>query len=141
MTELERGAPPQPGAVELVAELRARGTPVGLASNSPREFVERALAVSGMAGAFDSVLTGGEVASPKPAPDVYLESCARLGADPGRSVALEDSPTGVASAVAAGMLVIGVPSLEGVDLSDAPIVAPSLRDAAVRRAVGLALAA
>jgi beta-phosphoglucomutase-like phosphatase (HAD superfamily) len=56
-------------------------------------------------------------------------------------VALEDSPTGVAAAVAAGMYVVGVPSLEGVDLSAADLVADSLDDDAVWQAVGLRLAA
>jgi HAD superfamily hydrolase (TIGR01509 family) len=141
MAEVGRSAPPRPGAVELVEALRAQGTPVGLASNSFRGFVDTALAVSGLAGHFDLVVTSEEVAHPKPAPDVYLESCRRLGADPTGSVALEDSPTGVSSAVEAGMFVVAVPSLEGVDLSAAHLLAPSLGAEEVWRAVGLRLAA
>jgi HAD superfamily hydrolase (TIGR01509 family) len=141
LDELGDGAPPRPGALELLEALRAQGTPVGLASNSFRAFVDAALAPGDLAARFGSVLSFEEVARPKPAPDIYLESCARLGADPADSVALEDSPTGVAAAVAAGMRVVAVPSLEGVDLSAAHLVAPSLADDAVRRAVGLRLAA
>src|SRR4051794_10954330 len=139
--ELDEGAPPRPGALELLEALRAQGTPVGLASNSFRAFVDAALAPGDLAPRFGSVLSFEEVAHPKPAPDIYLESCARLGADPADSVALEDSPTGVAAAVAAGMYVVAVPSLEGVDLSAAHLVAPSLSDERVWGAVGLCLAA
>ena len=139
--ELEQGAPARPGALELLEALRAQGTPVGLASNSFRAFVEAALAPLGLAERFGSVLSFEEVEHPKPAPDVYLESCSRLGADPADSVALEDSPTGVAAAAAAGMFVVAVPSMEGVDLSAAHLIAPSLADEAVWRAVGLRLAA
>jgi len=81
------------------------------------------------------------VARPKPAPDVYAESCRALGAPPERSIALEDSPTGVAAAVAAGMFVIGVPSLIGVTLEQAHLVAPSLHAAEVWDALGLRMAA
>src|SRR4051794_1761829 len=124
--EVARAAPPQPGAREVVAALRAAGVPLGLASNSPTALVELALRVAGLDDAFDSVLTAEDVEHPKPAPDVYLASCRALGAEPGRAIALEDSHTGVGAAVAAGMFVIGVPSLEGVGLDEAHLVAPSL---------------
>jgi HAD superfamily hydrolase (TIGR01509 family) len=141
MEEVLRGAPPMPGAVELLAELRRRGVPVGLASNSLREFVDRALAVSGMADGFEVTLAGDEVARPKPAPDLYLGVAARLGVATEDCVALEDSQTGVAAARAAGMFVIGVPNLAGVELPEADLVAGSLRDPAVHAALGLRAAA
>ena len=101
--EVARAAPPQPGARELIAELRATGVPLGLASNSPRGLVELALRVAGLDTVFDSVLTADDVEHPKPAPDVYLASCRALGAQPGLSIALEDSHTGVGAALAAGL--------------------------------------
>jgi beta-phosphoglucomutase-like phosphatase (HAD superfamily) len=61
----------------------------------------------------------------KPAPDLYLAACRRLAAVPGRSVAFEDSATGVASARAAGMFVIAVPSVPGA-LLDAQLTYDSL---------------
>lgn len=128
----------RPGAVELLAALRAAGTPVGLASNSPSAFARRVLASAGVdAGHFDVLLGADDVAHPKPAPDLYLAACERLGAAPGQSVALEDSPTGVAAARAAGMTVIGVPYLDDLPL-DADVVASSLADPAVHAALGLA---
>jgi HAD superfamily hydrolase (TIGR01509 family) len=141
MDEVLRGAPPMPGAVELVAEFRGRGVPVGLASNSLREFVDRALRVSGMEGAFDATLAGDEVAAPKPAPDVYLGVAERLGVAPRDCTALEDSHTGVAAARAAGMYVIGVPSLAGIELPEADLVADSLAAPALRARLGLRAAA
>ena len=54
-----------------------------------------------------------EVARPKPAPDLYLRACELLGVEPSRCVAFEDSATGAASARAAGLYVIAVPSLPG----------------------------
>lgn len=134
--EVVAGAPPMPGAVDLVQALRDAGTPVALASNSTRGFVERTLGLAGLGDVFDAVVAADEVALPKPAPDVYLEAARLLGADPSRCAALEDSQTGIAAARAAGMLVIGVPSLEGVAL-EADVVAPALTDPRVRAALGL----
>jgi HAD superfamily hydrolase (TIGR01509 family) len=115
------------GARELLHCLRQRGTPIGLVSNSPLVFVQRSLEIVGFHDRFDVVLSAHEVAAPKPAPDPYLEACRRLEVDPGPSViALEDSPTGVAAARAAGLTVIGVPSLDGIELLEAHEIAESL---------------
>jgi HAD superfamily hydrolase (TIGR01509 family) len=138
MEELQQGAPPMPGVVELLGALREAGIAVALASNSPAEFVDRALRTAGMTKAFDAVVTADRVQRPKPAPDVYLAAAAAVGAEPARCVALEDSETGVAAARAAGMVVIGVPSLPGITLDAADLVAPSVADARVWALVGLA---
>jgi HAD superfamily hydrolase (TIGR01509 family) len=130
------GAAPRPGAAELVSELRGR-MPLGVASNSPRVLVDLALASSGLGDVWGATVCGDEVEDLKPAPDIYLEACRQLGAPAEETVALEDSPTGVAAARAAGMYVIGVPSVDGVAL-EAALVASSLADAPVRRALGLA---
>jgi len=136
LLELEREVLARPGAVALLEALRAAGRPVGMASNSPRAIVDRALQAAGIAAHFDRTIAGDEVAHPKPAPDIYLTLAAALGVDPAACVALEDSPTGVRAARAAGMFVIGIPSLEGIVL-EADLVAPSLDDAAVRARLGL----
>jgi HAD superfamily hydrolase (TIGR01509 family) len=127
LEEIGVQADPQPGAVALLARLREEGIPLGLASNSNRDFVERALATAGVALAtFDAILTGDEVPSPKPAPDIYLLICEELGVSPKRTAVLEDSPTGVAAAVAAGCFVIGIASLAGVVLDQADLAIDSL---------------
>lgn len=134
VAELEHGVEAMVGARELLHSLKQRGTPIGLVSNSPLRFVWRSLEIVGFHDRFDVVLSAHEVAAAKPAPDPYLEACRRLGVQPGPGVvALEDSPTGVAAARAAGLTVIGVPSLEGIALEEAHHIAESLLDEVVAR--------
>jgi HAD superfamily hydrolase (TIGR01509 family) len=136
VAELEHGVEAMVGAAELLHRLQQRGTPIALVSNSPLVFVQRSLEIVGFADRFDVVLSAHEVAAPKPAPDPYLEACRRLGVEPGPDVvALEDSPTGVAAARAAGLTVIGIPSVEGVALDEADHIAVSLLDDVVSRHV------
>ncbi len=138
VAELEHGVEAMVGARELLHKLKQRGTPIGLVSNSPLRFVRRSLEIVGFHDRFDVVLSAHEVAAPKPAPDPYLEACRRLGVEPGPEVvALEDSPTGVAAARAAGLTVIGIPSLDGIALEEAHHLAESLLDAVVARRLAL----
>jgi HAD superfamily hydrolase (TIGR01509 family) len=138
VAELEHGVEAMIGARELLQALRQRGTPIGLVSNSPLHFVTRSLQLVGFEDHFDIVLSAHEVAAPKPAADPYLEACRRLGVEAGPDVvALEDSPTGVAAARAAGLTVIGVPSIEGVALEQAHHLAESLMDDVVARRLAL----
>jgi HAD superfamily hydrolase (TIGR01509 family) len=127
---------PMPGAVALLAALGAAGVPVGLVSNARRRFVERGLRSAGLLEAFAVIVSADDVARPKPAPDPYLAGAAALGVEAGACAVLEDSPTGLAAGRAAGALTIGVPSLPGVTL-DADVVASSLEDPTVWRALGL----
>jgi len=103
------GLPLLPGAVEAVHGLADRW-PLGLASSSNRELIETFLDLAGLCGEFRVVVSSEEVGRGKPSPDVYLEVCDRLGADPARSVAVEDSANGLRAAAAAGMAVIAVPN-------------------------------
>lgn len=139
VAELEHGVEAMIGARELLERLRERGSPIGLVSNSPVVFVRRSLELAGFHEHFDVVISAHEVAAPKPAPDPYLEACRRLGVEAGPDViALEDSPTGVAAARAAGLTVIGIPSVEGVELEEAHHLAESLLDAGVAERLALA---
>ncbi len=132
VAELEHGVEAMIGARDLLEQLKAQGTPIGLVSNSPLRFVVRSLEIVGFQSIFDVVVSAHEVAAPKPAPDPYLEACRRLGVEAGPAVvALEDSPTGVAAARAAGLTVIGVPSVKGVELEEAHHIAASLLDSVV----------
>ena len=138
VVELEHGVEAMLGARELLHSLSTRGTPLGLVSNSPLIFVQRSLEIVGFTDRFDVVVSAHEVTAPKPAPDPYLEACRRLSVEAGPSVvALEDSPTGVAAARAAGLTVIGIPSLEGIELDEAHEIADSLLDAVVSRRLSL----
>jgi HAD superfamily hydrolase (TIGR01509 family) len=110
MEELYRARLPLlPGAVEGVRAL-ARRWPLGLASSSNREIIDLVLGLAGLAQTFSATVSSEEVKRGKPAPDVYLEAARRLGVDPRRCVAVEDSSNGLRSADAAGMIVIAVPN-------------------------------
>jgi HAD superfamily hydrolase (TIGR01509 family) len=125
----EHGVDPMPGAAELVVALADR-VPVAVASNTREADTRRVLARSGLPDVFTAIVCAGDGIAPKPAPDVYLAACAALGAEPSVAIALEDSPTGVAAARAAGMHVIGVPSTPGVPL-DAHRIVASLTDVTI----------
>jgi HAD superfamily hydrolase (TIGR01509 family) len=126
LAALEREARPVDGADALVAELRGR-IPIAVCSNSSRDLVETALRGAGL-GAFDAIVAAEDVPHAKPAPDPYVEACRRLGVAPGRAAAVEDSPAGVASAKAAGMLVIGLAASAEIKLDGADLVVASLRE-------------
>jgi HAD superfamily hydrolase (TIGR01509 family) len=98
-----------PGAREAVERIAARW-PLGLASSSNRPLIDFVLEVSGLAPFFRATVSSEEVARGKPAPDVYLEAARRLGVDPTRSAAIEDSHNGILSAAAAGMRVVAIPN-------------------------------
>ena len=96
--------PALPGAREAVERLAARW-PLGLASSSNRELIDLALELLGVEHLFAATVSSEEVASGKPAPDVYLEAARRLGVDPTEAAAVEDSNNGILAAKAAGMRV------------------------------------
>ncbi|MEV0189992.1 HAD family phosphatase [Kitasatospora purpeofusca] len=100
---------PRPGALALLAELRDARVPTALVSASPRRVVDMVLGTIGRDW-FAVTLAAEDTPRTKPAPDPYLAAAARLGLDPAVCVAVEDTPTGVASASAAGCAVLAVPS-------------------------------
>jgi HAD superfamily hydrolase (TIGR01509 family) len=97
------------GAVAAVEEL-ASSWPLAVASSSNRRLIDRVLEVSGLAPCFQVTVSSEEVARGKPAPDVYLEAARRLGVEPTRCVAIEDSASGIRSAHTAGMHVVAIPN-------------------------------
>lgn len=125
--ELQAQVDARPGAVELVKRLRG-SVRLGLASNSPRFLVNAALGSAGFEDAFDAVVSADDVANHKPAPDLYLLACERLGVAPAEAVALEDTASGIASAKAAGLTCIAVPQFAETDVSAADRVIDSLED-------------
>ena len=118
----------RPGAIELVQQLRATDVLLGLASNSPRVLVDDALRTAGLLDAFEVIVTSDDVAKAKPAPDIYLLACERLGVSPDDALALEDSASGVTAAKAAGLTVIGVPQFAETDVTAADRVIASLEE-------------
>lgn len=106
--------PWQAGAQELLAALVAAGVPLALVTSS---FAVLAEPFARAAGVFDVVVSGDEVRHPKPHPEPYVTAAERLGVDITRCVAIEDSPSGLASAGASGARVLAVQVL-------VPVVAP-----------------
>ncbi|WP_268817755.1 HAD family hydrolase [Streptomyces sp. 3213.3] len=123
------GAQPMPGAADVVARLAVR-VPVAVASNGPRVLLDKSLAHGGLSRWLPITVSGDDVATPKPHPACYLAACTQLGVDPGRTLAVEDSPVGARAAHAAGMTVLGVGNLTRGPHVHAHV--PTLDDAALR---------
>lgn len=107
----QAGLPLRPGILELLDLLKTHGVPRAVATSTRQPRANRKLGASGLLPYFDAVVTSSDVQHPKPAPDIYLLAAQRLGKDPARCLALEDSPAGTRAAVAAGMTAIQVPDL------------------------------
>lgn len=103
------GVPVKAGVTEILTFLQARRIPAALATSTRRERTERRMKMTGLERCFQAVITGDQVAHSKPNPEIYQIACRRLGVDPARTLAVEDSPNGIRSAAAAGMLVVMIP--------------------------------
>jgi HAD superfamily hydrolase (TIGR01509 family) len=108
VSNVRRAVPWRPGARELLAEVREANIPTALVTMSWRRFATEVVEAL-PAGAFDASVVGDDVERGKPHPDPYLLAAERLGVDIRKCLAIEDSPTGVASALAAGATVLAVP--------------------------------
>ncbi|MFI0976873.1 HAD family hydrolase [Streptomyces sp. NPDC021093] len=127
-------ATPLPGALELLTALSAR-VPTAVVSNSPRRVLDIALERGGLSPLVRFTVAAEDPPRPKPAPDPYLMACAHFGVNASRCLAVEDSPTGLASALAAGLVTLGVPTLPDPAFP-ADMVLGSLRDPALAGWVG-----
>jgi HAD superfamily hydrolase (TIGR01509 family) len=132
-----REIPWRPGALPLLAELREHAVPCALVTMS---YVELARTMTGRLpeGTFAAVVTGDQVNDGKPHPEAYLTALDRLGVSAAGSIAIEDSPTGVRSAEAAGCLVLGVPHRVPIEPAPGRVLIDSLRDLDVARLTELA---
>ena len=100
-------------SVACLKAVRAAGIPVAVATQTPRHQLDLGLRLSRLASLVTVSVCREDVARPKPAPDVYLEACARLGLPAGDCLAVEDSPVGARSARSAGLAVLGVARAPG----------------------------
>ena len=130
----------RPGVRSWLAEADRLGVPVGIASSSPIDWVEEHLERLGLREQFGCVVCVDHRIPAKPEPTSYLEACRHLASDPSRSVAVEDSPNGVAAAVGAGLFTVAVPNrlTVGLDLSAADVVADSLDQLTLLETLGSA---
>ncbi len=126
--EIQADQPLRDGVLEWLAGAEALGVPVGVASSSSHEWVDGLLGRLGIRHRFAAVVCRGDGVPAKPEPTSYRLACGRLGADPAHSVAVEDSPHGVAAAAAAGLYTVAVPHplTRDLDLRRADVVVDSL---------------
>jgi len=110
IARVQQSVPWRPGARELLAGLNRAGIPTALVTMSWRRFADAVVSAL-PEGSFNVVITGDSVTNGKPHPEPYLAAAAALGVQPEHCVAIEDSPTGVRSAVAAGCRTIAVPNV------------------------------
>ena len=104
-THIIRGLEPIPGVVPLIDAL---AVPSCVGSNSSHAYLQMTLAAAGLAGRFAGrIFSAADVARPKPHPDLFLHAAARMAAEPGDCIVIEDSVHGIAAAKAAGMRVAG----------------------------------
>ncbi|MDH6214010.1 HAD-IA family hydrolase [Streptomyces pseudovenezuelae] len=130
------GIVPRPGALDLLDALAHDGVPTALVTASPRAVADTVLDALG-ASRFAVSVTAEDTPHTKPAPDPYLAACRALGVDPAHCVAVEDTPTGVSSAEAAGCAVLAVPSLAPIDPAPGRTVVTSLEEVTPDRLRGL----
>jgi len=97
-----------PGAAALLDGLRRDEVRLAVASSSRSAWVETCLEALGIRAYFERIVTGDMVSNSKPDPEIFLLAASRLGTQPEHCFAIEDSPHGVAAAVAAGMFTIAV---------------------------------
>lgn len=122
------GTRPIPGARRFVASAVERGHPVAVVTNAPRANADASLAAIGLHDAFGTVIVGEECSAGKPHPAPYMAALEALGVAPDRAVAFEDSPSGLASARAAGIPTVGIRSSLGADALSSAGATESIAD-------------
>lgn len=130
---------PMPGLFSLLERLEAAGIPKAIATSSGRRFLETVLGSFDLEPRFQFTLTAEDVRHGKPDPEIYLTAAARLTLPPAQVLVLEDSQNGCRAAIAAGTFAVAVPGGHSLrhDFSGAALVAESLHDPRIFRALGL----
>lgn len=105
------GLPVKRGVKEILDFAKSRGLSIGLATSSPDGYALENLRIAGIRDYFDGYVCGNMIKKSKPDPEIYLKACAAIGVEPSEAAALEDAPSGIASAYAAGLKTIMIPDL------------------------------
>lgn len=111
----EHGVEAKPGLLPLLEALKARNLRIGLATATPEPRARKYLRMVGAEAYFDAVTCASMVKKGKPAPDIYLLAAERTGVLPGEALAVEDAPSGVQSAHAAGIRTVLIPDRDEPD--------------------------
>jgi HAD superfamily hydrolase (TIGR01509 family) len=128
-----------PGVIDWLDEAERLGLGIAIASSSPYDWVQPHLDRLGILHRFAHISCRDENVPPKPEPDVYLRACHALDIDPRKSLAVEDSPNGIAAAKAAGLACVAVPNqiTAPLDFGQADLVLDSLADCTLADAIAL----
>jgi len=131
-TEMPR-AETKAGALEFVAGLASRKVPMALATSSTQEsFALKSTRHAALFAYFDAIVLGDDprLERGKPAPDIFLLAASEIDAEPAQCLVFEDAPAGVQAALAAGMMVVGLPdpAMDATLLTGATLIASSLSD-------------
>ena len=139
LSRIDTGVQPMPGLMTLLDHLRDLGLPLAVGTSSGREYAERLLVSHGVRDRFSFLLGREDVARHKPDPEIYRTAAARLGFDPPSVLVLEDTPTGLAAARAAGTFAVGIPHVHSPasDLGAADLIVGSLDDPALFARIGV----
>lgn len=112
------GIAPLPGARDWVTRLHDAGWRHAIATSAPRANLDAVIDAMGMRHLFDAGVAAEDVTHGKPDPEVFLTAASRLGADPRRSIVVEDAPTGIEAGRRAGMRTIGVSLMHNLSQAD-----------------------
>lgn len=130
LDQVTETVPWRPGARELLRELKEAGIPCALVTMSLRRMADRFVDAIGFE-AFDVVIGGDDIENGKPHPDPYLRGAELLGVSAADCIAIEDSRTGLASALASGAVTLGVPAHLPIPESEGYTLWPTLADRTV----------
>jgi HAD superfamily hydrolase (TIGR01509 family) len=135
---LEEILAPMPGLFELLEQIETRGLPKGVATSSPRRYLEELLARYSLLPRFHITLTAEDVTHGKPHPEIYLKAAESLRVAPAEMLVLEDSEAGTTAAAAAGAVVVSIPHehTRHQDFRVASYIAESLHAPTVLRLLG-----
>ena len=128
---------PMPGLFDLLNLIEAQGLPKGVATSSPRDYLENILGRFDLIPRFPLRLTAESVTHGKPNPEIYLKAAEQLGVRPEQMLVLEDSETGTRAAAAAGAYIVSVPHehTAGHDFSQSKYIATGLNDPWILRLI------
>jgi pseudouridine 5'-phosphatase len=128
---------PMPGLFDLLDLLESLGLPKGVATSSPRDYLENVFGRFNLLSRFPVALTAESVTHGKPHPEIYIKAAEKLGVTPAEMLVLEDTQTGTRSGAAAGAFVVSVPHEHTAthDFSLASYVATGLDDPRLIRMV------
>jgi len=133
-------ARPLPGLTALIHQCQAAAIPMAVASSAMRKNVEFVVEALQLRSCFQSIITGDDVTHPKPNPEIYLKTAARLGLEPAQCLAFEDSFVGIESAKRAGMKCVAIASTfppEELSQAHADLVVKSFEELSVATLQGL----